>query len=460
MVPSTNGCWGNGYKTSAKEVKTVEIVILGAGPGGQAAASEALCHGHSVTLVDPDGLGGNALNHSLVPSKVLIRAASTIKRAKQGDARWDPTAWATIMGDQDRRVRSGIVRAKKALQAARVISERANLVAPRTVETDRTKIRINGDVLVIATGSGQRVIPGFIPDGERVWAPRIFRTLKTLPRTLAIVGAGATGLEAASLFSNFGVKVHLYTSDHDVLPDYHHSIRRLLIESIQKQGVFLHVQRRVVRLEAIEHDTVRLHWSFGEDWGVEDYPHVLLATGRTPTWPRDTLESMGFILDDAGFFKVGPTGRTSVDGVYAVGDAAGRPLFASKAWKEGRLAMRDALGLTTEGGGPMVEAIYTDPEVARVGSRTRFPYLAEDKSPWFYASLLDDIPPSLIVYTDAGGRIKGAEAIGSNAAELMSTVAAALLGNLSIKDLSHLNVASPSTTELLCMLTPLGEERC
>lgn len=437
----------------------MDVVILGAGPGGLAAASEALREGHSVTLVDPQGLGGNALHHSLVPSKVLIRAASTIKQSTQGGAKWDPSAWTTIMRDQDHRVGSGLERAQKALGRALVIAERARLVAPRTVETDRTKTRVNCDVLVIATGSGQRLIPGLKPDGERVWAPRIFRTLKALPQTLAIVGAGATGLEAASLFSNFGVRVHLYTSDPDLLPGYHHSIRHRLIESLQARGVSLHVQRHVVRLEDSGHDTVRLHWNFGEESGVEDYPHVLLATGREPTWPRDLLESLGFTLDDAGFFKVGPTGRTSVDGVYAVGDAAGGPLFANKAWYGGRLAMRDALGLTTEGGGPMVQATYTDPEVAWVGSRTGFLYRAQEESPWFYAALLD-APLSLIVYTDAGGRLQGAEAIGSHAAELMSTVAVALLGNLSVQDLSHLNVASPTTTELLSALTPLGEERC
>ena len=131
----------------------VQIVVLGAGPGGLAAAHEGIRHGHNVTLVDPEGLGGNALKHSLIPSKVLIQAAETLNRAGEWGARWDASSWQAIMEVQTRLINDAERDAKRLLSQARVIAEFAHLASARHVVTDTSHTVLEADVIVIAIGS-------------------------------------------------------------------------------------------------------------------------------------------------------------------------------------------------------------------------------------------------------------------------------------------------------------------
>ncbi|MCL5116117.1 MAG: NAD(P)/FAD-dependent oxidoreductase [Firmicutes bacterium] len=433
----------------------VQIVVLGAGPGGLAAAHEGIRHGHNVTLVDPEGLGGNALKHSLIPSKVLIQAAETLNRAGEWGARWDASSWQAIMEVQTRLINDAERDAKRLLSQARVIAEFAHLASARHVVTDTSHTVLEADVIVIAIGSRQRLIPGMKPDGRRVLLPRIFHTLSALPDRLAIIGGGATGLESASLFSQFGVKVDLFVDQDRLLPQYDPEIAAQFAGLLQERGVTIHWRRRIQSLEEAGDDGVRLRW-IGEGAGEEVVPRVLLATGRMPMWEREPLERLGFSLDAAGFFEVSSAGRTSVENVYAVGDAASGLQLASRAWRGGQTAIRDWLGLTESSQtGPLVEAIYTRPELARVGISTSQRYVAEINRPWLYQSVLTAGQASrLVLYAHEDGRVAGVEALGPQAAEVVSTVAMAMHAGMAVHQLVSMGAASPTSAEWLGTLMP------
>lgn len=433
----------------------MHIVILGAGPSGVAAASEALDLGHRVTILDPEGLGGNALRHSLVPSKIVIRAAETIRSARQLGARWSTDDWVHVMNRQQELIQEGLRRVQAALREAQVIPEAGALESGREVVSQTSHTRLIPDVVIIAIGSRQRLIPDTKPDGERVWLPRIFQDLQRVPDEVAIVGAGATGLEAASFLGRLGVSVDLYTSSQRLLPKRDPAIAERLEASLLRDNVKVHTDRRIVKLQEAGTHSVRMEWTSGRAGsGVATHPHVLIAAGRAPVWKQEILEALGFTLDGNGFFQVDDVGRTNVAGVYAVGDAAGEPLLANQAWSQGWRAVRHAAGRSPEWpAGPVVHAVYTTPEVAWVGDVTAYRHESEMAPPWLYQPLLqEEQPPYVILYTDAAGRLVGGEMIGNHAAEVASLLGLAISAALPLEQLGAFQPASPTSAEWLAWM--------
>ena len=438
------------YASSTDGGIWVEILVLGAGPGGISAALEALRHGHRVTIIDPEGLGGNALKHSLVPSKVLIQAADVERKM----ADWGVGSlshgedWTRLMAWQKERVQAGIHAAAVQLQRARIIEEAADWLSPREVVTAKSHTVLQGDVVIIAVGSRQRLIPGLKPDGSRVLLPRALGTMTALPDALTIIGAGATGLEAASLFSQFGASVEVYVASDALLPNWDVGLGTGLLDALQRRGVTWHFGRRVVDLSDAGETAVRIQWRSPAGDGEAVRPSVLLATGRIPVWDAAILQPLGFALDPLGFFAVSSVGETSVDGVYAVGDAAAGLKLASRAWMQGQSAVRHALGIPTKTAASMVEAIFTHPEVARVGVPTDRRYrLAPNHSGLYHALLQGEEKAYGVIYADDKDGIKGAEFMGSGAAEAASLVSLAIDAGLSADALAAVGAASPTSAE-------------
>lgn len=423
----------------------MRVIILGAGPAGLAAAVRARDLGHQVLMVDPEGPGGNALRHSLVPSKTLIRATQALARAQRVGADWDSRLWNRVMGWQHTVVESGIGRATGQLDGVEIITGAAQWKTPRIIRLSDGS-ELSADALVVATGSRQRSLPGLRPDGRRLFLPRVFHDLTELPQELAIIGAGATGLESASLFARLGVRVHLYFPGSALLQARHPAIASRLTDVLLSQGVVLYRQHRISEISA-DPEGVVLHWCSPTGSGTRRHPHALLAAGREPVFDPQHLRSLGFELDGQGFFKVDAWGRTNLEGVLAIGDAASGPLVANRAWSHG-WGIFDAED--TEPWGPLVQAIYTHPDIAWVGVRTEHGVTSEQNGAWLYESLLqEDEAPYGLIYTDADGVVVGGEAIAVGAAEAMSALGLAIAAKLTLKTLARFQPASPTATEWL-----------
>ncbi|MDA8193147.1 MAG: FAD-dependent oxidoreductase [Thermaerobacter sp.] len=445
------------------------FVILGAGPGGMAAAVRAVSQGHRVTVFDPEGWGGNAVNHSLVPSKALLQAAQVVDRARGLGAAWDISRWAAVMQDQTEKIARLRTAAANAARGAVLRREAGRLVSADgrrvRVQGQETGAILEGDVLIVAVGSRQRLLPGLRPDGRTVLVPRALASLKAVPETLDIVGGGATGLETASLFSRLGTATRLHAASPTLLPGYSGDINRLLLEAFRVLGVDCRLGRLVTHGTS-DGKGVDLAWTEPNQGssGRDRATRVFLATGRAPMDDAHSWEALGFALTPEGFLQTSSAGETSVPGVFAVGDARGddSSLQANRAMMDAEYAVATALGVPFSAS-PVVQAIFTWPEVARVGETTGQHVLEARLDPvlppLLYQPVLGSLEAGrLRVYANADEDVVGGEAIGLEASAVMNVVALAVGAGVKVDHLRRVGYVTPSMSEWLKYLVPVAPQ--
>jgi pyruvate/2-oxoglutarate dehydrogenase complex dihydrolipoamide dehydrogenase (E3) component len=351
-----------------------KVVIIGGGPGGYEAALVAAQLGADVTVVERDGLGGACVLSDCVPSKTLI-ATSGLMAALEGSAglgiRLD-AASARAAVDAPRlyaRVRalagaqSADVASRMAADGIEVLAATGRLTGPRTVAVgDR---EISADVLLIAAGAQPRILPGAVPDGERILTCRQLYDLDELPGELIVVGSGVTGAEFASAYQALGSQVTLVSSRDRVLPQEDADAAVVVEEVFRRRGMTVLGRSRATGVTRTAGGVAVLL----ADGRTVRGSHCLLTVGMVPGTSGLGLERAGIALDGRGFVPVDRVSRTSAPGVYAAGDCTGVMMLASVAAMQGRIAMWHALG---EAVGPLrlshvAATIFTEPEIATVG---------------------------------------------------------------------------------------------
>jgi NAD(P)H dehydrogenase (quinone) len=265
------------------------------------------------------------------------------------------------------RAQSADVAGRLAAEGIEVISGDARLAGPRTVAVgDR---EISADVVLIATGAQPRVLPGAVPDGERLLTCRQLYDLDELPAELIVVGSGVTGAEFASAYQALGSQVTLVSSRDRVLPHEDADAAVLVEEVFRRRGMtVLGRSRAAAATRTRDGVTVTL-----ADGRTVRGSHCLLTVGMEPCTSDIGLEGAGIALDGRGFVPVDKVSRTSVPGVYAAGDCTGVWMLASVAAMQGRIAMWHALGEAVH---PIrlshvAATIFTEPEIATVGLSER-----------------------------------------------------------------------------------------
>jgi NAD(P)H dehydrogenase (quinone) len=351
------------------------IAIIGGGPGGYEAALVAAQLGAEVIVADTDGVGGACVLTDCVPSKTLIETSGAMAVLKAApdlgitladtpsphgvvDA---PKLYARIKGlahDQ-----SDDVATRLAAEGVEIIKGPGRLTGPRTVAAGGREIE--ADAVLIATGARPRILPGAVPDGERILHWRQLYDLDELPPDLIVVGSGVTGAEFASAYQALGSNVTLVSSRDRVLP-HEDADAALLIEDVfRRNGMTVLGRSRAASVKR-EGDGVVVTL---EDGRTVTGSHCLLTVGMIPGTRGLGLEQAGVRLDNRGFVEVDRVSRTSVPGVYAAGDCTGVLMLASVAAMQGRIAMWHALGEAVQ---PLrlshvAATIFTSPEIATVG---------------------------------------------------------------------------------------------
>ncbi|WP_236795684.1 NAD(P)H-quinone dehydrogenase [Amycolatopsis sp. GM8] len=359
------------------------IVIMGGGPAGYEAALVAAQHGANVTVVERDGLGGACVLYDCVPSKTFI-ASSGARASMHGLAE---LGVVTDMADTSIDLRtvhgrvkglalaqSADIRARVQREGVRVIIGEARfhdeeqglaqhkvLITPRSGEPEV----LDADVVLIATGATPRVLPGAVPDGDRILDWRQLYDMRELPEHLAVIGSGVTGAEFASAYTEMGVKVTVVSSRDRVLPHEDADAAAVLEEVFSQRGTSVAKHARADRVERTEKG-VSVHLTDGR---VIEASHALMTVGSIPNTQDIGLERVGIEPGPGGFITVDRVSRTSVPGVYAAGDCTGVLMLASVASMQGRIAMWHALG---EGVAPIklktvAANVFTHPEIATVG---------------------------------------------------------------------------------------------
>ena len=323
-----------------------DCVVIGSGPGGYVAAIRAAQLGMKTAVIEKDRVGGRCLNYASIPAKAVLRVADVLSEVREagdyGIKVAEPEIDYVAVSARREKVVSiltgGVSGLFKKNGIELIEGEGALAGAGRVAVGDA---EIAAKTIILATGSVKRPIPGTRFGGrvigtEEAWA------LDQLPRSLAVVGAGASGSEIASAYARLGSEVLLFEALDRVLPTEDADISKLAERGLKKQGMTVRTATLVQNVDAAE-ESVR--FSYGDESGEVEW--LVIAAGRGPDIEALGLAGAGVSLDDRGFVAVDGALRTSVAGVYAIGDIVPGPALAHKASDEGIIAVEDAAGLET-----------------------------------------------------------------------------------------------------------------
>ena len=323
-----------------------DCVIIGSGPGGYVAAIRAAQLGMRTVVVEKDRVGGRCLNYACIPAKAVLRAADVLSEVREagdfgikvGEPEID---YPAVGARRDKVVKTltGGVSSLFKKNGVELIEGEGRIRGPGLVEVGTLQIAAKS--IILATGSVPRPIPG-ADFGGRVIGTEGAWALTELPRTMAVVGAGASGTEIASAYARLGVEVLLFEGLERVLPSEDADISKLVARGLKRQGVTVHVETFVTDVAASDTEVTFRH---GEDSRHVDW--LVIATGRGPDVEALGLETAGVKTEAAGLVEVDGAMRTSAEGVYAIGDLVPGPALAHKASDEGVIAVEDAAGLDT-----------------------------------------------------------------------------------------------------------------
>ena len=327
-----------------------DCIVIGSGPGGYVAAIRAAQLGMKTAVVESDLVGGRCLNYACIPAKAVLRVADVLGEIREAAAYGISVAEPAVDFDAVGERRRKVVKTLTGGVAGLMKKNGIDVIEGHGVVTDDANVKVGGNFdgteiqakfVILATGSVKKPLPGTRFGGhvigtEEAWA------LEALPTTLAVVGAGASGTEIASAYARLGSDVTLYEGLDRVLPTEDADISKIAERGFKKQGITV---RTGVFVEDVQTTDDGVTFTVaGEPQSAE---WLVIAAGRAPDVEGLGLEDAGIELAAGGFIAVDGALRTSLAGVYAIGDLVAGPALAHKASDEGVIAAEDAAGLQT-----------------------------------------------------------------------------------------------------------------
>ena len=323
-----------------------DCVVIGSGPGGYVAAIRAAQLGMKTAVIESDRVGGRCLNYACIPAKAVLRVADVLSEIRDagdfGIKVSEPEIDYAGVSARRKKVVSTLTGGVSGLFKKNKIDliEGSGSLAGggRVTVGDQT---IAAKTILLATGSVKRPIPG-VEFGGRVIGTEEAWALDELPKSMAVVGAGASGAEIASGYARLGVEVLLFEMLDRVLPTEDADISRVAERGLKRQGMAIHTGMAVQEVQSGE---ASVKFTFGTGEGEVEW--LVIAAGRGPDIEGLGLETAGVQLDEHGMIRVDGAMRTTADGIYAIGDLVPGPALAHKASDEGVIAVEDAAGMET-----------------------------------------------------------------------------------------------------------------
>jgi dihydrolipoamide dehydrogenase len=444
-----------------------ELVVVGAGPGGYAAAFLAADKGMKVTLIDArEKPGGACLHVGCIPSKALLHAAKLITDVRHADhlglhfdlSKVDINGlrayWQNVV---DTLAKNLLELCKR--RSVEFLNARATFVDSNTIQLDdgsRRRFRH----CVLAVGSSPTQLPSLSLESPRVWDSTAALKLEVLPKTLLVVGGGYIGLELGYVYAALGTKVTVVELTDGLLPGVDRNLVVPLAKRLESLFEKIYLNTKVSKLaETKQGVKATLE---GEDVADKEpvYDRVLVAVGRRPNSKGLGLEHTKVRVDEKGFIQVDEQRRTADPSIYAIGDVAGEPMLAHKATHEGKVAVEAIAGEKGAAFEPRAipAVVFTDPEIAWCGLTEteakrdkrevkilRFPWAASGRA----MTLGRTEGLTKLVVDPQTEQVLGVGLVGESAGELISEGVLAVEMAASAKDLALIIHPHPTLSETI-----------
>lgn len=357
---------------------STRVAVVGAGPGGYAAAFYAADLGMQVTLIDPEkNPGGVCLYRGCIPSKALLHVAKVIDEARHasewgvafGEPRFDVDRLRAYKNKVVEKLTSGTGQVAR-LRKVTYLQGRASIVSPQQLKVALTaggEQAVDVEAIILATGSEPTKIPALSIDSSRVIDSTGALDLPEIPKSLLVVGGGYIGLELGSVYAALGTRVSVVEMTDGLLPGADRDLVRYLAQRVEKTFEKVMLSTKVLSMKASKSGvTVGLE---GADIpGELTYDYVLVSIGRRPNARIPGLERTRVQVTDRGFIQTDLQRRTDEPTIFAIGDVAGEPMLAHKASHEARVAVEAIAGHKAVFEPLAIPAVvYTDPEIAWAG---------------------------------------------------------------------------------------------
>ena len=445
-----------------------DAIVVGAGPGGYVAAIRAAQLGMRTAIVERENLGGICLNWGCIPTKALLRSSEIYHLARNAETfgvttegvGFDIEAMVARSRSIAGQLNSGV---KHLLRKNKVSVHMGHgrLLAPDAVEVktgDGALERLEAPHVILAPGARARELPGLEADGNLVWNYRHALVPNTMPNRLLVMGSGAIGIEFAHFFCALGAEVCVVELLDRILPAEDAEISAFAASAFQKQGMELLTSARVVGLKRGD-ASVTVQIEHGGKTTEREFDRAISAIGITGNVEDMGLEETGVQVDH-GHIVVDGNCRTTVEGIWAIGDAAGAPWLAHKASHEG-ISVADAIAgcephwLET---GSIPGCTYCNPQIASIGLSEaaaaeggrevrvgRFPLIGNGK-----AIALGDSDGFVKTVFDAGtGALLGAHMVGPEVTELIQGFAVAIALETTEAELMQTVFPHPTVSEAM-----------
>lgn len=417
-----------------------DVVVIGSGPGGYAAAFRAADLGKQVALIEKDAvLGGVCLNRGCIPSKALLHISQTIEEAANLGAKGIQFDSPKIELDKVRdwkdevvgKLNKGIAQMAKA-RNVQVFTGRAefNSKIEINIICEDSPKTISFDNAIIATGSRATLIPSIPNEHPSVMTSKEALQLNDIPKTLLVIGGGYIGLEMATVYNSLGSQVTVVEMLDSLLPGIDKDIVRLLQHKLKKTFYQIMVKSKVVEVKPNKDTALDVTIDNNGETIKQNFDKVLVSVGRRPNTENLGLEKLGVRLTEQGFIKVDKKQKTNVVNIFAIGDAAGEPMLAHKATHEGKVAAEVIAGLPSVFDAKSIPAvIFTNPEIAWTGlteteaqakeinyKKVEFPWGASGKA----IATGQSIGKTKLLFDPDNGKLLGVSIVGAHAGDIIS----------------------------------------
>lgn len=427
----------------------VDVLVVGAGPGGYVAAIRAAQLGHHVTLIDQAALGGTCLHRGCIPLKALLSSTERYQQTRQEElasmgisAQSVTFNWAEMQAWKQSAVDRLAEGVRRLITGNHIdyVQGTGWFINDRElrVEGEHGSLRFKFEHCIIATGADAAPLDGFPFDGKHALTPEQALMLPALPETLAIFGDDYIALELASLFARLNVRVNLHTPGEQLLPGIDPAAVRLVQAGLRKLGVQVETKAAIAN--------------------IAERP-LVISRGVQPRTAGLHLDAVAVTLTENGGILVNTMQQSSIPHIYAIGDCTGGRALASIAMKQGKVAAETLAGQRVQFA-PLVTplVVHTTPELATVGysatqateagytiTTGRFPLAANGRA----LTLGADNGVAMLTASASDGVLLGATIVGPRAGDLIGQATLAIEMGATLTDLSEILYAHPGLSETM-----------